>query len=752
MLKLKTKIAIKVPAPKWKSSHNWGDYYLAIGLKREFEKNGCEVLLQNSSEWYNGDDDDFEVVIVLRGLFKYIPKKKHFNIMWNISHPDMVTLDEYNEFDHVFIASELWANKIGEKTNIPVSSLLQCTDPDVFYPEYDSRYEHELLFVGNSRDVYRKIIKDLMPTDIDLAVYGTHWDDFIDEKYILSDHISNEELRKAYCSCKILLNDHWDDMRDKGFISNRLFDGFASGAFIISDEIVGGSDVFGDALVTYNSPEELKNLVNRYLENDKGRTEKTLKAQKIVNKYHTYSNRVEEILEVIKPNISPKINFQNSNINQEVHLERLWNNLINPIIMNIPVQNIIEIEPKKLSLTRNILDYCQNNTSTLTVLKSSTNKELNSYKIEYSDNLEVLSGESILNVHDLINYDIIFLNGDKEVNTLLTELRTIDNEFKNKEFPLIFIYELNSPNLTIENESSEDNPNNNYNYLINTVLKFINGSESDLSYDLTQAFEGLLIVYKEYESKGEVANNIFNKINLLLPLEEERQKFSVAYNESRSWIDFIENKLFETKVELEYRDVDITNIKKEYEEKLRILKLELNTQINVADSLLKNKEIMLENIQQQEDQFRKLNNKFETLSSKLIEMNYISGKGRPIFQKIISKVPSLYILSKIPKIGFKNSFINLKAYNIIKKNRLLDVGFYLKNNHDLQLSGQDPIIHFMYYGFKEGRQPHPNFNCGEYLKNHSDVEKSNLNPLVHYSLYGIKEGRNTKNPHKGPKI
>jgi len=64
------------------------------------------------------------------------------------------------------------------------------------------------------------------------------------------------------------------------------------------------------------------------------------------------------------------------------------------------------------------------------------------------------------------------------------------------------------------------------------------------------------------------------------------------------------------------------------------------------------------------------------------------------------------------------------------------------------LSGIDPIIHYINYGYKEGRNPNPKFNGDYYLKIHGDVRKSNLNPPVHYSLYRIEEGRETRNPKK----
>lgn len=296
----KTKIAIKIPVPKWKVAHEWGDYHIALGLKKEFEKEGCDVLLQILPEWDNDEDINCDVVIVLRGLSRYNPKPYHYNIIWNVSHPDMVNMGEYNQYDYVLIASKFWADKIRGIVDVPVETMLQCTDPELFYHDFSEEYKHDLLFVGNSRKVFRKIIKDLLPTDKDLSIYGANWEKLIDKKYIKGKHIPNAELRKAYSSCKILLNDHWDDMRNKGFISNRLFDGFACGAFIISDKVNEAGKLFGDALVTYETPDELNYLIEYYLNNEKERVKKAEKSRNCVIEQHTYQKRVERILEIIK--------------------------------------------------------------------------------------------------------------------------------------------------------------------------------------------------------------------------------------------------------------------------------------------------------------------------------------------------------------------------------------------------------------------------------------------------------------------
>jgi len=309
-LKRRLKVSIKISASNMKVAPKWGDYHFALALKKEFEKNNYEATIHTVSEWYKNDDTD--VVIVLRGLKQYKPKQGQFNIMWNISHPDLVSVEEYNDFDYVFVASDIWADELKTKLNVPVEPLIQCTDPELFYFEPSNEYKHELLFVGNSRHVFRKIIKELLPTDKDFGLYGMYWDQFIDKKYISGEHIPNTELHKAYSSCTILLNDHWEDMAEKGFISNRLFDGFAAGAFIISDEVNGAKEIFGDALITYSNADELHELINYYLEHDLERVKKVKKGKRIVLANHTFAKRVERILGIIN-----ELNSQNKIIQKK---------------------------------------------------------------------------------------------------------------------------------------------------------------------------------------------------------------------------------------------------------------------------------------------------------------------------------------------------------------------------------------------------------------------------------------------------
>ena len=236
-----------------------------------------------------------DIVIVLRGLSIYTPKSQHYNIMWNISHPDDITFGEYEKYDKVYIASTYWAEKIDELVNVDVEALLQCTNPELFHKEYSQEYDTELLFVGNSRLIYRKILKDLLPTEHKLDVYGAMWEGLIDDEYIKDEYIPNNQLHKAYSSTKILLNDHWDDMREKGFISNRIFDAIACQTVILTDHVRSIEDLFNDAVVYYDSPEQLEDKIEEAL------NIKSVDSKLIAE--HTFSKRAEKIISDYKNSI-----------------------------------------------------------------------------------------------------------------------------------------------------------------------------------------------------------------------------------------------------------------------------------------------------------------------------------------------------------------------------------------------------------------------------------------------------------------
>lgn len=290
-------IAIKSPHPK--GTYHWGDYFFSLSLKKSFEKKGFNVIIHPREEWYD-NDIKADINLVLRGLVEYTPNFDEINLMWNISHPDMIEMEEYENYDICFISSYKYADQLKNNLKTTVKPLLQCSDPDVFFTEKEDSIAEDILFVGMTRGVYREIIKDVLKTEHDVSIYGGGWENFIDEKFIQGEFIDNGELHKYYSSSKILLNDHWQDMLDMDFPSNRLFDALACGTFVISDKIPSAKTIFEDTIITYEDADDLDKKLEYYLAHDEERRAIAERGKELVLNYHTFDNRVDSILDSLK--------------------------------------------------------------------------------------------------------------------------------------------------------------------------------------------------------------------------------------------------------------------------------------------------------------------------------------------------------------------------------------------------------------------------------------------------------------------
>ncbi len=69
-------------------------------------------------------------------------------------------------------------------------------------------------------------------------------------------------------------------------------------------------------------------------------------------------------------------------------------------------------------------------------------------------------------------------------------------------------------------------------------------------------------------------------------------------------------------------------------------------------------------------------------------------------------------------------------------NLLFDEQFYLSTYPDVAQSHQIPLEHYLQFGAKEKRDPHPLFSTVYYLRQCPELELSGQNPLLHYIVEG----------------
>lgn len=245
---LKLSIAIKIPA-HYEEREQWGDFHYADSLKTALEALGHAVHIDFLGRWYERSPMHEDVVIVLRGLSAYKPRPGQLSILWNISHPDQVSYEEYEQYTYVYVASTSYTTLLHEIVRCPVRTLLQCTDVQRFPYRGDTRERSDrLLFVGNSRNEFRPIVRRAIEEGAELDVHGTRWESYIEARHLRSQNLPNRELGAHYAAARAVLNDHWESMQAFGFVSNRVFDVLACGGTLISDEVPTIGTLFGDAV------------------------------------------------------------------------------------------------------------------------------------------------------------------------------------------------------------------------------------------------------------------------------------------------------------------------------------------------------------------------------------------------------------------------------------------------------------------------------------------------------------------------
>jgi hypothetical protein len=75
-----------------------------------------------------------------------------------------------------------------------------------------------------------------------------------------------------------------------------------------------------------------------------------------------------------------------------------------------------------------------------------------------------------------------------------------------------------------------------------------------------------------------------------------------------------------------------------------------------------------------------------------------------------------------------------------------DSSYYLATYPDVGKAGVDPLLHFFYTGWREGRNPNDDFDTSYYLSVNVDVHDADLNPFWHYLVSGRFEGRLPRRP------
>ena len=295
-------MTIRSAAPSWDVAASWGDLHFARDLQRALRRLGRPTRIQLRDEWRQPWAARDDVAINLLGVSEPPCAPGQVNVLWHISHPDMASPELYERHDLVFVASDPFTAWMQDRVSVPVRPLHQATDPARFAPGREgpaarAALRRQLAGRSPARASTTCCRRSATWPSTGAAGRRSGW---IPGTWRASWY-RNEDLAGFYAAAGIVLNDHWTDMQREGFLSNRLYDASAAGAFVISDAIDGLREEFDGGVVAYHGRAELRDLVEAYLADPEARAARAARARAAVLARHTFDHRAQEILAAVAP-------------------------------------------------------------------------------------------------------------------------------------------------------------------------------------------------------------------------------------------------------------------------------------------------------------------------------------------------------------------------------------------------------------------------------------------------------------------
>jgi glycosyltransferase involved in cell wall biosynthesis len=286
----------------------YGDYFTAHGLGDELEKYGYRVVYLPERpiyEWHHLSSID--ILVVMRHSFDLF-LLRHYpgitSVAWIRGYVDeWCRKPWFKEYDVVLATSEISLRYAAQFTDPEkcLAVLRLAVDTDQFkHGPVAAHYAADISFVGNLFEVPREFSQKLkVPPGITFNFYGR----LENKKHWLREYhrgeVPHTEIPKIYNSSKIVLEDCTPMCRPWGCINARTFEAMAGGACVISNEVPGLKELFGDNIITYGTREDLKKKIIWLLQDETKRNEIGKKAREEILKHHTYKHRAKQFREVL---------------------------------------------------------------------------------------------------------------------------------------------------------------------------------------------------------------------------------------------------------------------------------------------------------------------------------------------------------------------------------------------------------------------------------------------------------------------
>lgn len=271
-------------------------------MEKAFSRVGYNVVSSTQDNLYPADSEDAGVNFYVRGYTPYNElktKDNAVNVLY-IRDYEVLSPEELSSFDGIATSSADFYSYVMSAGYAAVY-LPEFTDPSVYYPSVNPALAHDLLYIGDN-ERHSVAISTALEAKLPVEIYGRFWAGNIDDEYLKGEYIHENEMASYFSSAKINLVNITENEARIGIIPGRIFDVAAAKGFIIAPYNAQIEKVFGDAIPMFKNAEELKELYDTYIKDDKARAEKAEKAYKIaVSEYNVdaFVQRINGLVEFL---------------------------------------------------------------------------------------------------------------------------------------------------------------------------------------------------------------------------------------------------------------------------------------------------------------------------------------------------------------------------------------------------------------------------------------------------------------------
>ncbi|MBS0368538.1 MAG: glycosyltransferase family 1 protein [Proteobacteria bacterium] len=201
------------------------------------------------------------------------------------------------EYDLLLASSRLAAQFMAERLGKLPRLLRIATNPERFASSHSATPALDYVFTGSYWQSERDIVAALtaMPPGLRGAVYGKHWDQVPELAQLNRGFMPYERLHEVYRQAAIVIDDANHVTKAWGAANSRVFDALAAGCLVITNSATVSEEVFGGSLPVYHSPAQLRDLLQRYVEDPAAREARALELRQQVMQKHLYRHRAFEL-------------------------------------------------------------------------------------------------------------------------------------------------------------------------------------------------------------------------------------------------------------------------------------------------------------------------------------------------------------------------------------------------------------------------------------------------------------------------